>query len=167
MRLMALFQNTYLGAPMIWYGDEVGMFGADDPRNRMPMWWDDMMPYDSPDYTIDTELRDFFRTVFALRNAHPVLRTGDYLTLATDDAKDSIAYLRYSEGSKHAFLVVLNNSSAAQNVRVPVPAKSVLPKGFKGEKVVFGAAKLIRKPKGGDITVHLKPVSGVVIKLKK
>src|SRR5262249_19841818 len=49
LKLMVMFQMTYLGAPMIWYGDEVGMFGADDPSCRKPMLWPDLMPHDDPD----------------------------------------------------------------------------------------------------------------------
>jgi cyclomaltodextrinase / maltogenic alpha-amylase / neopullulanase len=30
-RLLTLFQMTYVGAPMIYYGTEAGMWGADDP----------------------------------------------------------------------------------------------------------------------------------------
>ncbi|MGH8598964.1 MAG: glycoside hydrolase family 13 protein, partial [Gammaproteobacteria bacterium] len=46
LKLMATFQMTFLGAPMIWYGDEAGMFGADDPTDRKPMLWKDLQPYD-------------------------------------------------------------------------------------------------------------------------
>src|SRR5262249_27360020 len=40
-KLMALFQMTYLGAPMVYYGDEAGMWGGDDPDDRKPMLWGD------------------------------------------------------------------------------------------------------------------------------
>ena len=33
---------TYIGAPMIYYGDEVGMWGANDPCNRKPMFWKEL-----------------------------------------------------------------------------------------------------------------------------
>ena len=41
-KLIAAFQMIYRGAPMIYYGDEVGMWGADDPHDRKPMIWDDL-----------------------------------------------------------------------------------------------------------------------------
>ena len=41
-KLIAVFQMTYRGAPMIYYGDEVGMWGADDPHDRKPMIWDEL-----------------------------------------------------------------------------------------------------------------------------
>ena len=33
--------------PVIYYGDEKGMWGADSPRNRKPMLWEDYMPYEN------------------------------------------------------------------------------------------------------------------------
>ncbi|WP_369715077.1 alpha-amylase family glycosyl hydrolase [Leptotrichia sp. HSP-536] len=32
--------------PIIYYGDEKGMWGADSPRNRKPMLWEDYAPYE-------------------------------------------------------------------------------------------------------------------------
>ena len=32
--------------PVIYYGDEKGMWGADSPRNRKPMLWEDYEPYE-------------------------------------------------------------------------------------------------------------------------
>jgi glycosidase len=47
-KLVAFFQMTYLGAPFIYYGDEVGMTGANDPDCRKPMIW--------PDITFEDEI---------------------------------------------------------------------------------------------------------------
>ena len=41
-RLVALLQMTYVGPPMIYYGTEAGMWGADDPCDRMPMVWPEL-----------------------------------------------------------------------------------------------------------------------------
>ena len=41
-KLVALFQFTWKGAPMIYYGTESGMWGADDPDDRKPMVWEDI-----------------------------------------------------------------------------------------------------------------------------
>ncbi|MDE2732724.1 MAG: hypothetical protein OXI38_15170 [Bacteroidota bacterium] len=34
---------TWTGAPMVYYGSESGMWGADDPGDRMPMVWGDLI----------------------------------------------------------------------------------------------------------------------------
>lgn len=46
---MISFQMAYVGAPVVYYGDEVGMWGADDPTDRKPMVWDE--------YTYDDETK--------------------------------------------------------------------------------------------------------------
>lgn len=38
----SFFQFTYLGSPIIYYGDELGMEGGEDPDCRRPMRWDDV-----------------------------------------------------------------------------------------------------------------------------
>jgi glycosidase len=170
LRLMALFQNTYVGAPMIYYGTEVGMYGADDPRNRMPMWWEDMMPYDDASYKVDKDLFRYFQSLFALRRAHTdALATGDYRTVLADDAKDCFAYLRWMPDARDALLVVLNNSNAEQRVTIPAPEGDALEEGWNGVKVLFGKengnARASRD--GAMLTVTLAPVSGIVVKVER
>ncbi len=36
------FQMGYLGAPIVYYGAEWGMWGSDDPTDRKPMMWPDL-----------------------------------------------------------------------------------------------------------------------------
>lgn len=73
-RLCILFQMTMPGTPCIYYGDEVGLDGANDPHCREAFPWHDEASW-------DRELLQFYRDVIRLRQAHPVLRRGDYVTL--------------------------------------------------------------------------------------
>jgi glycosidase len=133
-RLAALLQMTYLGAPMIYYGDEVGMWGADDPTCRKPMLWKDLEPYDKPDENAVMEDHlAFHRRIIALRNAHPALRTGSFETLLTDDKTDLWAFMRGAENEQ--LVVVLNASAQPRDVIVPLP-----PGAPKTWQQVFGAA---------------------------
>jgi glycosidase len=36
------FQTAYMGSPMLYYGNEQGMWGSDDPTCRKPMMWPDL-----------------------------------------------------------------------------------------------------------------------------
>jgi glycosidase len=118
VRLLALLQMTYVGAPMIWYGTEVGMWGSGDPNNRKPMLWKDLEPYGVPgENAVMTDQLDFYRRVIALRNAHPALRTGSFRTILTDDAQDTWVFLRELDGEQ--VLVALNAGDKAATIDLP------------------------------------------------
>jgi glycosidase len=80
-------QATYLGSPMIYYGDEVGMWGADDPTCRKPMQWDDAGVPANKDDSRNDAIRAEYAKWMALRQ-HPnfgqVLRYGDVRFIACD-----------------------------------------------------------------------------------
>jgi len=114
-RLFVLFQMTGLGAPMVYYGDEAGMWGANDPCCRQPMPWPDLYP----EQTFDTELHAHYRRCVALRAALPVLRTGSVETLLADDARQVLVHLR-REGEALA-IVAINRSDTTQEIAVAAP----------------------------------------------
>jgi glycosidase len=109
-RLLAFVQMVYVGAPMVYYGDEVGMWGADDPTNRRPMLWKDLEPYDSPDDCVDDSHAAWYRRVIALRQAHPALRRGSFETVLCDDAHNVWVFVR--ELPEETLLVAVNASTS-------------------------------------------------------
>jgi glycosidase len=69
--LLATFvQMTYPGSPTIYYGDEVGVTGANDPYDRATYPWPDLGG--KPDNAL---LADF-KALVTLRRDNPVLRRG-------------------------------------------------------------------------------------------
>jgi glycosidase len=66
---------TTRGAPLIYYGDEVGMAGAGDPDNRRAMQWDGYTPGQQM-------LLDHVRRLAEIRRDHPATRRGTRETLA-------------------------------------------------------------------------------------
>jgi len=156
-RLVVLLQMTYVGAPMIYYGDEAGMWGADDPTNRKPMLWEDLAPYEQPDenFVMKDHLA-FYKRAIALRNAHPALRSGLFQTLLTDDQKDLWAFAR-SDDREH-LVVVLNASNAPREVHVPRPDPI-----RQDWQVVFGdRAALVSTD--GALHVRVPAIGGVVLR---
>ncbi len=119
LKLMATFQMTFLGAPMIWYGDETGMFGADDPTDRKPMLWKDLEPYDNAQDRVMPDVLDHYRRVIAIRNTYRALRTGLLQTVLMDDANNLYGFTR-SRGEE-IVTVVLNNGANDQVAVVPSP----------------------------------------------
>ena len=74
LRLAMAFQMLFPGAPAIYYGDELGMTGENDPGCRGGMAWD----------TPDQELHAWQRELIALRKKHPALRIGQYTVLMAE-----------------------------------------------------------------------------------
>ncbi len=157
VQLLALLQMTYVGAPMIWYGTEVGMWGSGDPNNRKPMLWKDLEPYGKPsDNRVMDEQLAYYKQVIALRNAHPALRTGSFQTLLTDDEHDVWMFLR--EGSGEQVLVALNASGTAASISIPETLGTgwtqvfgeTEDKGFPKVKIPQMSGKVwVRSAKGG------------------
>jgi glycosidase len=124
---------TYVGAPMIWYGDEVGMWGSDDPFCRKPMLWADLPPNDDPAERIDEAHLQAYRAMIALRRELPALRRGAFRTLLADDARNLWVFERRLGDER--VLVALNASNMPQSLELPADELE----GWRWS-VVFGAA---------------------------
>lgn len=74
------------GIPAIYYGDEIGLEGGEDPDNRRAMEWDR--------HRWSIELRRHIQRLIAVRKAHPALRDGDWQTLLVDDRLDLCVFAR-------------------------------------------------------------------------
>lgn len=105
-----IFQFTYMGIPMIYYGDEVGMRGGPDPECRSPMVWDKEHQ--------DISLRSYYRHLIRIRRRVPALVHGQYRTLSTDDQHGTYAYTRLTAHSQA--VVALNLQPYPQSVPLPL-----------------------------------------------
>ena len=114
LRLCTLFQMTMPGAPCVYYGDEIGMTGGNDPDSRGAFPWHDEDAW-------DLDLLAYFKRAIALRHAHPSLRTGTVKLLRADD--DVVAFLRTLEenGTREDALVLFNRSRHAVTVALALP----------------------------------------------
>ena len=113
-KLVAAFQLLYRGAPMIYYGDEVGMWGADDPHDRKPMIWDDLV-YENEvidensgfktgfgNYTVEQNkyLLEFYKTIIEIRSDNEELKTGTIKFIYSDNEKGAFAFESVIEDQK-------------------------------------------------------------------
>ncbi|HSP72621.1 MAG TPA: alpha-amylase family glycosyl hydrolase, partial [Gaiellaceae bacterium] len=112
LRLAALLQYTLPGAPTVYYGDEVGVTGNDDPDNRRTY------PWPNTGGKPDNGLLGYYTSLGKLRAGLPPLVNGDLRILLADDAAGVLAYGR--KAGDRAALVVLNRSGSPQSVSVPV-----------------------------------------------
>jgi glycosidase len=111
-------QMTYSGAPMIYYGDEVGMWGGNDPDDRQPMVWKDLGPYEDPEVTFNQSLFDSYVRLIAIRRRFATLQTGFARTILADDARNVLAYSR-DLGDSHIY-VLINRSATAQSIELSI-----------------------------------------------
>lgn len=129
-KLFVVFQMTYVGAPMIYYGDEVGMWGANDPDNRKPMIWPDIEYADevflpegerraADSVEINEELYSHYEKLIRIRNRHAALRAGSFTSTIIDDSRNIYSYTR--EINDEFVIVILNNDDDAHQIRVPLP----------------------------------------------
>jgi glycosidase len=80
--MAVLLQCMLPGAPCIYYGDEIGMTGGNDPGNRGAFPWVGQ-PWDD-------ELRSFMRDALALRAAEPAIRHGATTSIGADGSAMAI-----------------------------------------------------------------------------
>lgn len=127
-RMLLLLQFTLPGSPVIYYGDEAGMRGADDPDNRKAMLWPELhyTPENSFDVNgdltawprqFDSSLHSYYKDLIRLRTEHTALRSGAMQTLLLDDFSSLYAFVR-SAGIEKVFVVV-NASDNAQPCVLP------------------------------------------------
>ena len=110
--LAVLFQMTFPGSPAVFYGDEVGVTGGDDPFNRGTYPWADLGG--KPDLLMLTQ----FKRLIALRHEHAVLRRGSLS--APIHLDQHVVVLLRSLGDEVA-IVAVNNSAVAQHVSLTLP----------------------------------------------
>jgi len=134
LKLAALIQFTWLGAPMVYYGDEAainapslangGNGPEDDPYNRAPFPWPDEAGSVNVYGPADGEMIYHYAVIASLRKAHPALRTGSIETLLAGDITPSstdnntYAFARVLGNDKA--VVVLNNGAAGNSASIPV-----------------------------------------------
>lgn len=167
-RLVALFQMTYVGAPMIYYGTEAGMWGADDPDDRKPMVWPELTyaneasdplgrPRRPDPVRFDSTLFRFYQQVIALRKQSVALRRGTFSVLLADAGL--LVFQRTLDNE--IVLVALNRDEMEQQFALPLSEASryrvqlaTVPRGY----AVHATVDTLR--------LTLPPLTGLVLQRK-
>ena len=110
VKLAVLFQMTFPGAPAIYYGDEVGLLGGDDPLCRGTMIWE------ISEYNL--ELFNYYKKLIAIRRKHPALVYGDFNVILKDEKKRVYGYKRtYSDDE---IIIIMNNGKEKVGIQLLV-----------------------------------------------
>ena len=155
LQLASLIQFTVPGAPTVYYGDEVGITGDDDPDDRRTYPWADLGG--SPDNTLFAH----YQVLSGLRRQHTALTAGDFRVLLADDTADTVAYGRKS--ANQAAIVFINRTSQARAGEISVA-------GYLRDGLTFTRAYVVGTGdpnsvtvSSGKINVSLGPLSAVVL----
>ena len=134
-----ILQFALIGAPSIYYGDEVGVGGTLGTNEgcRWPMPWDEARQ--------DRERFRFYQTLARTRTAHPALREGGMKFLW---ARDYVLALARFLGDE-AFVAIMSVND--EPVELALPFAAIGAAGPKEDRDVFGRALSFR---GGRLRVE-------------
>lgn len=110
MKAAVVLQFTYPGVPCVYYGDEVGMSGGDDPDSRRCMVWEKADQ--------DLDLFGFYQNIIRFRKEHPALRSGKLRFLLQEAGSRTVAFERELSGER--IVVAVNVSDETATVALPL-----------------------------------------------
>lgn len=119
-KLIVGIQMTTLGAPIIYYGDEAGMWGGDDPDCRKPMLWSELKyedevshPFDkkrNPDeVSFNKDLFNWYKKLIGIRKENIALSVGEIEFFFIEEAKNILGYIRKLD--QEIITVIVNNKN--------------------------------------------------------
>lgn len=158
LRLYLVHLFTTAGAPHIWNGEEMGMWGADDPFCRKPLMWDEYRfedetrtnvqkrPASYDALVFNRDHYEWYQKLIAIRKSNPVLMTGKFEFLTAQDK--TLVYKRFDE--KTEIRVCFNLSDKPVTIAFPVKKKAL--------DLLTGA-----KIQGSELS--LPPMSSLILKL--
>lgn len=105
--LAAAFQLLMPGMPMVYYGDEYAMPGANDPDCRRGMYWDE-------EYQ-DKEMYNWYKKLMQIRKANACIVEGEMIEIIANDDEDTIVMIRKNGEETIAMLFNCGNSAKEFN----------------------------------------------------
>lgn len=119
-RCMIALQFSLPGAPMIYYGDEAGMWGGDDPDCRKPMVWPELTYDDEKSHPkhlsrpidpvkFDSTLFAWYQRLISIRKSELSLSRGDIQFLQINNQDNLLAFSRTF--NYQTCYIIVNNSS--------------------------------------------------------
>ena len=165
-RALLLHQFTYIGAPQIYGGDEMGMWGADDPDNRKPLIWPELefeneskhplaieRPHDA--VVFDSTLFNYYRDLIRMRRRYQALQKGKLEFLRHYEKQGLLVYERHWENER--ILCVFNNSGESK--------KWLGTSAQAHYEIVMSSGT--RPKAAADGSLNIAPLSGLILSVGK
>jgi len=157
LRLYLVHLFTTVGSPNIFNGEEMGMWGADDPNNRKPLWWKELnfepevrmnskLNHTETDAVVFNENQyNWYKKLIKIRKDNPVLSSGNINFLKTEGK--ILVYKRWN--NQQEILVLFNLDKATEMFSLP-------------DNSVYTDLLTNQTIKGN--TVELKPLTAMILK---
>lgn len=146
--LVAFLQFTYAGAPTIYYGDERGLVGSDDPDDRRTIDWNTVN---------DADLLEWYQLLAKVRSQFGALRTGTVEPIETGN-NAVLGYVR--RDGDDAIIVLANNSEKEQIVTLKMTDLAIRSIHFTD---LLGSGVEASVDVNGNITVTVPAIGGVIL----
>ncbi|MCX7773362.1 MAG: alpha-glycosidase [Clostridia bacterium] len=138
---------TFPGAPMLYYGTELGMEGANDPDCRRCMEWERAND--------DNKVFTHFKKLISIRKQHEALRKGNFRTWRKPN--DGVyAFLRQTEND--TLIAVLNTNDYEMTFEVSIPSALRQAQSFVD---LYASARVERYD--DSLTITLPAKTGAVV----
>jgi Glycosidases len=108
MRLAIAFQFAYLGVPYIYYGDEIGLSGGEEPESRRCMIWEEEKQ--------NRELYNLYKQLISVRKNNPELIYGTYKTLY---CKGNVLIFERNYRNE-SIIIAINNEDKQVEIQLPL-----------------------------------------------
>ena len=113
--LGAIFlQATFPGIAGIYYGDEIGLGGADDPFNREPFPWDDEKSW-------NLEILNYLKNLMKIKRESPIFKYGRFELL--NEHNDFVAFRRILKDE--SMLCIINREKSNNDFQIISNAHSI------------------------------------------
>lgn len=149
-----VIQMTWIGAPTIYYGDEVGMCGFTDPDNRRTFPWG----------REDQEILQFHKDIIRIRKEHPELRTGSIKPITSD--YNVLVYGRFNRDGQTVVAINNNNYRMTKEFSVwelGIPKDGKMKIVLQSHDYGYYLDGMEFELHSGKISIELPPLSGTIL----
>lgn len=112
LKIAVAFQILFEGSPAIYYGDECGITGDNDPGCRRCMLWDD---------TVKQDIFEWYQKIIAIRKKYKSIRRGSFQSIVADDNNDIYGFVRTYKQER--IYVLIHRGDTIQEIECPVMEK--------------------------------------------
>ncbi|WP_445487672.1 glycoside hydrolase family 13 protein [Niallia sp. 03133] len=146
LKLLFLFQFTFIGTPCIYYGDEIGLTGENDPGCRECMKWERSEQ--------NEKLLSYVKKLISLRNNHALLRNkGEFRILEASKESNHLVYSKQT--ADETIIIAINNAANDLAITIPIDFTHKKPVNLWNGEPLEESSNLELAPYGFTI-IHLE-----------